>query len=104
MLVASKYDELDEKIPMLVSLIRHYTKVLPISETPPVFEEIVECERCLMNFFNWDLMILIPTQFVKVFIANGILFDDEVDSTPELAKAISEKAMSILDNLVQSQY
>lgn len=44
-LVASKYDELDENIPLISELQRHFTKSLPLNESAPHFNEVVECER-----------------------------------------------------------
>ena len=85
-LIASKYDELDERIPLICYLIRHYSRSLTDSEIPPTLEEVVEAERLLMNFFKWDLMILIPTHFVKSLLANGVVFENEADASPELAK------------------
>jgi hypothetical protein len=101
-LVASKYDELDEKIPLISHLIRHYTKILHSSDMPLTFEEIVESERLVMTFFKWDLMILIPTHFVMSLLANGIVFENEVNATPEVAKKVSDKALSVLELLVKN--
>jgi len=43
----------------------------------PTFEEVVECERSLMNHFKWDLMFVTPTIIVNLMLANGIIFDNE---------------------------
>jgi hypothetical protein len=76
-LIASKHDELDENIPLIKDLTRYYCRVLPTSVSTPTFDEIVECERSLMNFFKWDLMFVTPTIIVNSMLANGIIFDNE---------------------------
>lgn len=68
---------MDENIPLIRDLQRYYTRVLPTSVTVPSFEEIVECERSLMHFFKWDLMVVTPTLILKLLLANGIFFDNE---------------------------
>lgn len=60
-LIASKHDEIDDNIPLIKDLTRYFIRVLPTSIPTPTFEEIVECERELMNFFKWDLMFVTPT-------------------------------------------
>lgn len=76
-LIASKHDELDENIPLIKDLTRYFCRVLPTSVPTPTFDEIVECERMLMKYFNWDLMMVTPTILVNSFMANGIIFDNE---------------------------
>lgn len=43
----------------------------------PSWSDIVETERMLMNFFNWDLGFVLPIHYVEMFLANGILFECE---------------------------
>ena len=31
-----------------------------------------------MHWLNWDLMIVIPIQIVKLMLANGVVFENEV--------------------------
>lgn len=76
-LISSKYDEIDDNIPLIKDLTRYFTRVLPSSVAVPSFEEVIECERELMNFFKWDLMIVTPTVILKLIMANGIVFDNE---------------------------
>lgn len=38
-----------------------------------------------MNIFNWDLMIVIPTHFVKNLLSNGIVFENEPKASIEYA-------------------
>lgn len=79
-LLAAKYDELDENIPLIRDLQRHYGRLLTgagASDHTPTFEEVIECERNLMRFFNWNLMFVTPTHFVKTLLANGVVFEND---------------------------
>jgi hypothetical protein len=43
----------------------------------PSYTDIVETERMLMHFFDWDLGFVMPIHFVEMFLANGVLFETE---------------------------
>ena len=100
-LLAAKYDELDENIPLASDLQRYYTiKVLPPQVAAPTPEEIIECERTLMQkVFQWDLMSIsdsIPTHFVNLYLANGVIFDNEgfaESQAIEMAGRVAERAL-----------
>jgi hypothetical protein len=107
LLIASKYDELDENIPLIRDLQRYYTRVLPTSVVIPSFDEIIESERELMEYFHWDLMVVNPTQVLKLMLANGVIFDNEnipQEKLPELASLISDKSLQILETLVKEMH
>ena len=76
-LIASKHDEIDDNIPLIKDLTRYFIRILPTNVASPTFNEIVECERELMSFFKWDLMIVTPIIVLNQYLANGILFDNE---------------------------
>jgi hypothetical protein len=72
----------------------------------------VESERSIMKLFNWNLMILTPTTFLKLLLANGVIFDSEEDSTNqklrknnemlsplyvEMARRISDRSITVLE-------
>lgn len=76
-MIASKYDELDDNIPLIKEMQRYFTRTLHHSQQVPTFDDIVECERLLMRFFNWDLMMLTPSHFIENLLANGVIFDSE---------------------------
>ena len=78
-LLSSKHDELDENIPQIKDLSRFFVRVLPSTRNPPSFDEVVECEREVLMYFNWDLMILIPAHFVRILLANGVVFENEAN-------------------------
>ena len=90
-LIASKYDEIDDQLVFINDVQKyHYKQGLANS---PTWTEVVETERMLMNFFGWDLGYVLPIHFVEMFIANGVLFENEqsVDLNRHTAKKISDK-------------
>lgn len=105
-LIASKNEELDENIPLIKDLTRHFSRILPTSVPIPTFNDIVECERQLMNHFKWDLMILTPTVFLQSLLSNGIVFDNEELSSEAqqvqlIVKSITDRASSNLRALTK---
>ncbi len=64
---------------------------MPSSRHIPSFSEVVECERKLLMHFDWDLMILIPAHFVKVYLANGVVFENENGGTSAMSKKLADK-------------
>jgi hypothetical protein len=76
-MIASKHEELDENVTLIKDLVRYFTRILPTSSAPPNFEQIVECERELMVFYKWDIMIITPAVLTRLFLANGVVFDNE---------------------------
>ena len=71
----------------------------------PTYNEIVETERLLMNFFGWDLGFVMPIHFVEMFLANGVLFESESNSQIQknkiTAQALSKKCYEILDEMIK---
>lgn len=74
-LIASKYDEIDDQLVFINDVQKYYNR-MGIIQTPS-WSDIVETERMLMNFFNWDLGFVLPIHYVEMFLANGILFECE---------------------------
>jgi hypothetical protein len=37
----------------------------------------VEAERMILNFFEWDVGFLLPIHFLEIYLANGVLFENE---------------------------
>lgn len=60
LLLASKFDELDDNIP----LIREFQKLVSKQVTIP-YEEVIKCEADVMRRLNWDLFKLTPLHFVQ---------------------------------------
>ena len=84
-LVASKYDEIDDNITTIHDLIGYQREWLSLnghrremSMLVPDFDQIVACEKRLLNFFEWDLKFLLPIHFLRLYLANGVLFSKEM--------------------------
>lgn len=79
-LVASKYDEIDDRLVFINDVQSYYKKqtgTLKSMGGSPSYDEIVECERRLLKFFEWDLGFVMPIHFIEMFLANGVLFESE---------------------------
>ena len=74
-LIASKYDEIDDQL-VFINDVQKYYKDLGFNKnsTNPSYNEIVETERMLMRFFEWDLGFVLPIHYIEMFLANGVLF------------------------------
>jgi hypothetical protein len=59
LLIASKYDELDDKIPFIIDMSKILKKIVQINH-----EEMIKLETEILFSFNFDLMILTPLHFV----------------------------------------
>ena len=82
LLVASKFDEIDDNIVAIQDLREYVQKQVSQQmrrdlSLLPSFNQIVECERKLLYFFNWDLKFVLPLHMVRAFLANGVLFTNE---------------------------
>lgn len=103
-LIASKHDEIDDNIPLIKDLARYFVRILPPNVPSPTFSEVVECERELMVFFKWDLMIVTPTIVLQHYLANGVVFDNEdIDKycLLETTRKITDSVLSKLTVLVK---
>ena len=73
----------------------------------------MDCERRVLEHFEWDLNFIMPVNFLSLFLAQGILFssellpykqhlprDDYLHLKNELSRAISAESLSICDMLV----
>ena len=101
-LLSAKHDEIDENIPLIQDLIRYHTRILPSHKYVPSFEEIVACEKDLLEFFEWDLMIVTPTAVVNTLLANGVVFDNEEIRSMQNVKKVEDDAKYILEVLVKN--
>lgn len=108
-LVASKYDEIDDRLVFINDVQSYYKKHLTQKSMGgvPTYNEIVECERLLLRFFEWDLGFVMPIHFIEMFLANGVLFESEynknISKTKQTAKKISSKCYEILDEMIRQK-
>ena len=70
MLLSSKYDELDDEIPM----IRDMQKLTKFEYS---YREIEEEEARIVKMFDWELNILTPLNFLESLIGLGLVFADD---------------------------
>ena len=47
------------------------------SQLLPTYTQVVECERKLLLFYNWDLKFILPLHILRAYLANGVLFTNE---------------------------
>ena len=90
--IASKFDELDDKIPILKTLIKTMsTGTTFLSNTQQTFRElsptaaydaVVQCEGSLLKELRWDLLLVTPLHFVQAMLGMGVVFSDDLPSQP----------------------
>ena len=70
LLMASKYDELDDNIPMVKDFIK-------INKNSFIYEEFIEEEGRILDLINWRLIAVTPLHFVTAFLGLGIIFEND---------------------------
>ena len=73
---------------------------MPLHDSVSSFNDIVECERKVMRFFDWNIMFLLPIHFVSNLLANGVIFENEMGGLPDtlLATKISELSQKYVEH------
>jgi Cyclin, C-terminal domain/Cyclin, N-terminal domain len=107
LLLASKFDELDDSIP----LIREFQRVCAKQRVIP-YEDIIKCEMFLLKKMNWDLFKLTPLHFVQNLIGQGIVFstdrvfvsDDELVQIDEKTLKSVKKYSEFFSDLAMQEY
>ena len=83
LLVASKYDEVDDNITSIKDL-RSYVsfQLEQLGKRDlsliPTFDQIVACEGRILSAFDWNFKFMLPLHFIRLHLANGILFSNEL--------------------------
>ena len=71
----------------------------------PSYTDIVETERMLMHFFDWDLGFVLPIHFVEMFLANGVLFESEhnhnIVKDRATAERIQTRSYEVLNEMIK---
>jgi hypothetical protein len=103
-LVASKLEELDDRLVFIDDVQTYYSKESRYPYLAPTWTEIVENERMLMHFFDWDLGFLLPIHYLEIFLANGVLFESEhrrdIRKSPGVAGRIAKKSYELLEEML----
>jgi hypothetical protein len=71
LLLAAKYDELDDKIPFINDLAKIAKNSVNLRHA-----DVIRLETKLLFAFKWELMILTPLHFVHSICAQGFIFED----------------------------
>ena len=79
----------------------------------PSTESIIECERRICMHFKWNLNFVLPINFVRMILTQGVIYTSELKPyeknlpdedykvlREELARAISAEALSLCDILM----
>lgn len=98
-LIASKYDEIDDQLVFINDVQRYYRSTAKYKDQSPTYTEIVETERQLMHFFDWSISFATPYHFLEIFIAQGILFQNETFS-PAAHQKLDAKCFKILEDIL----
>lgn len=80
LVLASKYDELDDRIPFNANIAEYASSVAQFTE-----QDIIKIETEILFAFDFQLMIITPLNFVYSLAAEGFIFIDSdriVDPTP----------------------
>ena len=108
MLLASKFDELDDNIP----LIREFQKVCA-KQRVISYDDVTKCEVFLLRKLNWDLFKLTPLHFVQNLIGQGIVFsndkilssgEDEFQSMDQKTLKSAKKHSEFFADLAMQEY
>ena len=70
LMAASKYDELDDRIPMIKEL----QKLAKFAFT---YKEGLEGEGEVLMQLNWNLNVITPLHFVQSLVGMGVIFEND---------------------------
>jgi hypothetical protein len=70
--MASKFDELDDNIPLIRELQKACARQRIIS-----YDEVIKAEVTVLNKLSWDLFKLTPMHFIQNLIGQGIAFTND---------------------------
>jgi hypothetical protein len=71
LLLASKYDELDENIPF----VRDFRKIS--AKATYSWREVIKCQDVFIKSLKWNLMIISPLNFTYALLTFGVLFNND---------------------------
>ena len=88
LLLASKFDEIDDNIPLISEFTRAHSIIKDRLEAEFVgtsakarvsltFANISKCELSLLNILNWNLNTLTPLHFVHNYVYQGIVYSND---------------------------
>ena len=94
LLLASKFDELDDNIPLISEFTRAHAMIRDSLRSEKVassgkgkttlkYDDISKCELNLLNILKWSLNTLTPLHFVQNFVYQGIVYSNDTLAQPE---------------------
>ena len=95
LLLASKFDEIDDNIPLISEFTRAHSIVRDRLEaefagkkskfrSDLTFRDISKCELTLLNILKWSLNTLTPLHFVQNYVYQGIVFSNDTLAQSEI--------------------
>jgi hypothetical protein len=72
-LIASKLDEIDDRL-VFISDVQKYYRSTKYASVMPTWTDVVETERHLMYFLDWNISFPLPIHFLEMFLAQGVIF------------------------------
>lgn len=101
LMLASKYDEIDRRIPFYKEIINASTRAAVYTRKE---FHIVE-EFFVLRVLDWDFRVLTTLHFTHCLISQGILFEDDSVSQPQdkILKSLTRKAELFTDLSLDSE-
>jgi hypothetical protein len=96
LLLASKYDELDLSIPMIIDLLR-------CSKFPLSYDCVKQCEGIILKMLNWNLFQFSHYQVCKTLLAMGVVFEMEsiVDENTKELRKVNERDVKKVQKYIE---
>ena len=98
LIIAAKYDELDQNIPPYDAFIRASGMNVPR-------QTITEFEMKLLGQLDWSLRVVTPGTFVQLFLTQGVIFttdkSNKVGINEALTKKMTRQANVLLDSALE---
>ena len=105
MLLSSKLNECDDNITLMGDLVLFVKsqlerKMLLDPELIPTYDQVIECERQILYHFDWNINFILPINFLRLHLAQGILFTSELK--PYQAKLRSQEYHRLKQELLRA--
>lgn len=100
LLVATKFDEADDKIPLCRDILRCKPELTEGVETQHVYE----CEVQIVQWLDFDLNFLVPLHFCKNFLMQGVVFTTDKVLDIDSSNAKKSRPVEISDIIEVRKY
>lgn len=96
-LIASKLDEIDDRLVFISDVQKFYRSSARLSTSMPSWTDVVETERHLMYFLDWNISFPQPIHFLEMFLAQGVVYQSDSQCDTE---TLSLKCYKLLNTMV----